>query len=203
MRIVLTGYMGAGKTTIGRELARQLGWRFVDVDEVIVGMAGMTIPELFAQGEDVFRHWEQQAIAAHAHDEEVVVATGGGAVTREDTRGLLEAMGPVVCLTAPPEVLWQRAGADPNRPLGQDRAGFLARLERRQALYDRFPLKLDTSLLGPEELAREIAATLEQTRVDVALGERAYAIDVAPGCLWRLPLVLPGALFGLRGGARI
>jgi 3-dehydroquinate synthase len=184
--------MGAGKSTVGQKLAERLGWRFVDIDEAIVAMAGLPIPDLFAQGEAIFRQWERQAIAAHAHDEHTVIATGGGAVAQDDTRGLLVALGPVVCLTAPPEVLWARAGADPNRPLGQSQDSFYARLAARQAIYDRFPLRFDTSQAPPDEVAAAIAAQLAETRVEVALGDRAYTIDVAPGCLWRLPLVLPG-----------
>ncbi|MDB5099658.1 MAG: aroB [Cyanobacteria bacterium RYN_339] len=186
--------MGAGKTTIGQLLAARLGWRFVDIDEAAVAMAGRSIPELFADGEEEFRQWERQAIAAHAHDEDTVIATGGGAIAQDDTRGLLVSLGPVVCLTAPLAVLWERAGTDPNRPLGQDFDVFKARHDSRKPVYERFPLRFDTSGVPPEALAAAIAAQVvhASARVDVALGERAYPIDVAPGNLWRLPSALPG-----------
>jgi shikimate kinase/3-dehydroquinate synthase len=193
-RVVLTGYMGTGKTTVGRKLAQLLEWRFVDVDAVIVSMAGRSIPEIFTEGEAVFRQWELQAIAAHAHEEKLVLATGGGAVAQENTRALLVTLGPVVCLTAPAEVLWRRAGNDPNRPLGVDEQTFRDRLDARRAIYDRFPLQFDTGNHSANEVARAIAHQVVETRsrVEVCLGDRAYGIDVAPGCLSQLPEVMPG-----------
>jgi len=181
--------MGSGKTTVGRRLAERLGWRFVDVDEAIVAMAGQDIPALFAQGEDVFRHWERQAIAAHAHDEETVIATGGGAVTQADTRGLLVALGPVVCLTAPPDVLWQRAGADPNRPLGQDREAFLARLAARQAIYDRpaptrWPRRSRPAWPAPTSTWRWASGPTPSTSPRAACGGCPSRCPATPAAAW-------------------
>ena len=193
-RVVLTGYMGSGKTTVGQALAKRLGWDFADSDALIEGMSGKTIPELFGEGESHFRLWERQAIASRAHQGDLVLATGGGAVVDDETRAILAAMGPVVLLDAPAEVLWARAGEDPNRPLARDRELFLARHAVRRLVYHRFQLAYDTSRLPPDEVARQIAEDLftPAEEVTVALGERAYKIVVAPGALSELPRVMPG-----------
>src|ERR1700683_4779598 len=80
-RIVLTGFMGSGKSTVGPLLARQLGWKFVDADDVIAAEAGATIPEIFArEGEAAFRERERAAIARLASEDALVLALGGGAI---------------------------------------------------------------------------------------------------------------------------
>src|ERR1700745_2998164 len=103
-RIVLTGFMGAGKSTIGRMLAQSLGWDFVDTDAVIESRTGMTIARIFAeQGEDAFRALEAEAVREQARVEHVVLALGGGAVEFETTREALVRLGDacVVFLDAP------------------------------------------------------------------------------------------------------
>src|SRR5215472_16058077 len=89
-RIVLTGFMGSGKSTVGPLLAAQLGWRFVDADDVIEAEAGMPITEFFArQGETAFRERERATIARLADEDALVLALGGGAIETEATRELL------------------------------------------------------------------------------------------------------------------
>jgi len=89
-RIVLTGFMGSGKTTVGPLVASLLGWRFVDVDDVIEAEAGVPITEIFArQGEEVFRESEHQTIARLAESNHLVLALGGGAIEHPKTRSLL------------------------------------------------------------------------------------------------------------------
>src|SRR5579862_8811316 len=89
-RIVLTGFMGSGKTTVGPLLARRLGWSFIDADDVIAAEAGCSIPEIFTRdGEAAFRAIEHAAIKRLASDEELVLALGGGAIELEATRTLL------------------------------------------------------------------------------------------------------------------
>ncbi len=193
-RVVLTGYMGAGKTAIGQQLAERLGWDFADADALVEGMSGKSIPDLFAEGESHFRMWERQAIASLAGKVDLVLATGGGAVVEDETRAILAAMGPVVLLDAPVDVLWERAGSDPNRPLAKDRELFTARHAVRRLTYGRFPLAYDTSGGDPAAIAAEIAADLfgPVDEVTVALAERAYRIVVAPGALAELPRLMPG-----------
>src|SRR3974390_739771 len=89
-RIVLTGFMGSGKSTVGPLLAARLGWRFIDADDVIVSDAGMPIAEFFARhGESAFREREHATIARLARKDSLVLALGGGAIETEPTRKLL------------------------------------------------------------------------------------------------------------------
>ena len=90
--IFITGFSGSGKTTVGREVARTLGWRFVDVDEEIVAAAGRSIEDIFARdGEAAFRDMEHARLAEVCRDEEQVVSTGGGVVAFERNRRLMSA----------------------------------------------------------------------------------------------------------------
>src|SRR5947208_6951434 len=101
MNIVLTGFMGTGKTAVGRYLAADLHAPFIDLDTVIAKKAGASIKEIFAtQGENAFRALECQTIAEIAHQDKTVIATGGGALSDSKNRELLESNGVLVCLTA-------------------------------------------------------------------------------------------------------
>jgi 3-dehydroquinate synthase len=112
----------------------------------------------------------------------------------DETRAILAGMGPLVLLDAPVDVLWERAGADPNRPLARDRELFAARHAVRRLVYHRFPLAYDSSLADPATLAVRIAEDLAAApaEVDVRLAERSYRITVQPGSLSELPRVMPG-----------
>lgn len=193
-RVVLVGFMGAGKSSVGRALAERLGWRFVDTDELVQALSGRTIPELFADGEPFFRQWEAQAIATLFAEEHLVIAAGGGALTHPESRRMLQALGPTVWLDAPLDVLWARAGADPARPLSLDPADFNARHAARLPLYRQSPLRLDTENLSPAEAADWLHRQLteEASTVEVALGDRAYPITIQPGALPALPRLLEG-----------
>ena len=116
--IFLIGLMGAGKTTIGRVLAKRLGLGFVDADREIEARTGVSVPVIFEiEGEDGFRRREAQVIADLTSQSCHVLATGGGVVLREDNRRHLKERGFVVYLNAPPHVLWERTRHDKNRPL--------------------------------------------------------------------------------------
>jgi shikimate kinase len=120
LNIVLVGFMGSGKSSIGRMVAKRMGFQFVDTDKLIVERAGKTIPEIFAeQGEEAFRDLETAAIESLAHLSRCVISTGGGAVLREKNRALLRGLGFVVLLTASEEVLWDRVSRNNKRPLLQ------------------------------------------------------------------------------------
>jgi len=115
--IVLAGFMGAGKTTVGRLLARQLGLPFADSDLVIEQRCGRSVREIFARdGEAAFRAREQQVIAELMSGPEVVVAVGGGAVEHSATRRLLQSATVVYMRISYAEAL-RRVGGDPGRPL--------------------------------------------------------------------------------------
>jgi shikimate kinase len=118
--VVLVGFMGSGKSTIGRGLARRLGWRFVDTDDVVRRAAGgRNIPDLFRdEGEATFRDRESDAICEVAENKNQVIATGGGAVLRPENTDRLRAAGTVVWLTARPDVVVARTARRANdRPL--------------------------------------------------------------------------------------
>jgi shikimate kinase len=118
--VYLVGLMGAGKTTIGRSLARRLGLDFVDSDREIEARTGVSIPTVFEiEGEEGFRKREIQVIEDLAARSGQVVATGGGVVLRPENRGNMSASGFVVYLDVPPYTLWERTRHDRNRPLLQ------------------------------------------------------------------------------------
>lgn len=119
-RIFLVGPMGAGKTTIGRQLAQSLGLEFEDTDQEIQRRTGVDIPTIFEyEGEDGFRRREIKAIADMVEQDNVVLATGGGAVTQPENRRLLAARGYVIYLSCSPEQQFERTYKDKNRPLLQ------------------------------------------------------------------------------------
>lgn len=112
--------MGAGKTSIGRQLAKRLQRRFVDVDHEIEAQTGVRIPTIFEiEGEAGFREREASAIAALCAQQGLVLATGGGAVLREANRNRLRESGVVIYLRVPPQALFERTRHDRNRPLLQ------------------------------------------------------------------------------------
>lgn len=116
--LYLVGMMGAGKTTVGRALARRLKLRFVDSDHEIEARCGVKIPVIFEiEGEAGFRARESQAIAELTALDGIVLATGGGVVLKPENRELLAARGTVVYLRATPEHLYERVRQDKNRPL--------------------------------------------------------------------------------------
>jgi len=137
--------MGAGKTTVGRQLAKRLGRPFYDSDHEIVERTGVPIPTIFEiEGEDGFRRREAQTIAELTEGDGIVLATGGGVVLREENRQRLHDTGWAVYLNVPPVMLFQRTRHDRNRPLLQVDDP-LARLEELHAQRD--PLYRETAHL--------------------------------------------------------
>ena len=137
--------MGAGKTTVGRQLARRLGRPFYDSDHEIVERTGVPIPTIFEiEGEDGFRRREAQTIRELTEDDGLVLATGGAGVLRAENRERLHDTGWVVYLNVPPVLLYERTRNDRNRPLLQV-ADPLTRLEELYTLRD--PLYRETAHL--------------------------------------------------------
>jgi len=157
--IILIGFMGTGKSTVGKAVATELDWGFIDTDEQVEALAGKSISELFAQdGEQHFRKLESQVLSDIAKREHLVVSTGGGAVLRQENRQAMLASGLVVALTADAETIIERVRLDTNRPLlAGDLPSKVQRLmKEREGAYDFATVKIDTSGLGVEEIVEII-----------------------------------------------
>lgn len=165
--VYLVGLMGAGKTTVGRLLARKLRLRFVDSDHEIEDRCGVKIPVIFEiEGEAGFRQRESQAIEELTLLTGIVLATGGGAVLSSANRRALSTRGTVVYLRAAPRALYERVRHDRNRPLLAT-AEPLRRLEElyaeRDPLYREIAdLALDTGTQSVQALGRELLGKLEE-----------------------------------------
>jgi len=154
--IVITGFMGTGKTTVGQILARKLNREFVDMDAVIEARAGLTIPQIFERrGEDEFRKLERRLVYELALRNGLVIATGGGALINDEMRETMLRAGLVVCLNASKADIRERLAENANRPLA---AGWESLFEARQGAYARMPYQILTTGKTPEEIAAEIAA---------------------------------------------
>ncbi len=164
--IFLIGPMGAGKSTIGRQLAESLSFRFEDSDHEIQRRTGVDISTIFEyEGEEGFRNREQQAIADLTNQEGIVLATGGGAILREVSRQNLAARGVVIYLHCSPEQQFSRTNRDRNRPLLQteDPLERLRQLmDEREPLYRQVAdLVVSTEKRGTASVVKEIRRRLE------------------------------------------
>ncbi|HZY31517.1 MAG TPA: shikimate kinase [Candidatus Methylomirabilis sp.] len=164
MKIVLTGFMGTGKTAVGCRLAERLGLTFTDLDRVIEGAAGMKVAEIFAsEGEPGFRRRERELIATLANRRDCVIATGGGAVLDAENVQHLKTGGIIICLRAEPGVILQRIGTDARRPLlqGPERLAKIRELlDHRAPAYAKADLCIDTSTSHVEEIVDRIVGYL-------------------------------------------
>ena len=164
--LVLIGFMGAGKTTVGRLLAGTLGVPFLDSDHVIEARAGRPIPEIFAtDGEPAFRALEHEVIAGLLCGPDVVLALGGGAAEHVQTRKLLASVPVAFLRIGYPEAM-ARVGGDDNRPM-LARPDLASVYERRQAAYESVAtVVVDVGGASPEEIAAEILALASAGHVD-------------------------------------
>ncbi len=160
MKIVLTGFMGTGKSVVGRCLAERLGLSFVDLDNIIEEGAGMAIPEIFAsEGESGFRRREREVIASLATRRDCVIATGGGAVLDPENVRNLKTGAVIVCLRADPTIILERIGADAHRPLlqGPDRLARIRELlEQRASAYAQADFSVEMGKFDLEEIVDRI-----------------------------------------------
>jgi shikimate kinase len=162
--IVLVGFMGTGKTTVGQLLSEQTGMPLVDMDAKIEDRAGKSINEIFAQdGEPHFRTLEREMTQDLAAREGQVVSTGGGVVLNPANIADYEQNGLVVCLLASAEEILNRVQHDDTRPLlaGDKQELVLQLLENRRPLYEAITHKIDTNGLAPEEIAQKIIRLYE------------------------------------------
>lgn len=171
--LILIGMMGSGKTTVGRALARQLDKEFVDSDEEIQRRTGVTIPHIFdVEGEAGFRQRESAAIADLVARNDIVLATGGGAVLAAQNRKILRQNGLVIYLKASVQDLWQRTRNDRNRPLlqtGNPRAKLTELFEQRDPLYmEAADIVMPSSKQSVHALVQKLAGEIAARREFVA-----------------------------------
>lgn len=163
-RIVLTGFMGSGKSTVGPLLAERLGWQFIDADDVIVAETGVPIADFFAEhGEAAFRERERETVARLAGEDGLVLALGGGAIENAGTRELLlnGAGTLLVHLEATLETARARCGGtEHTRPVLADEARVAARYEKRLPLYREAHVTVMVDELTPEEVAEAVACLI-------------------------------------------
>jgi shikimate kinase len=156
--IVITGFMGTGKSTVAPIVAEKMARQFIDTDDLIIEQAGKSIPEIFASdGEPRFRKLEAEVCVDLAAQTNLVIATGGGALLNPDTLAAMSAMGMVVCLTANETVLEQRLTSEERagRPLAKNWRDLY---NKRKPAYDVIPYQVNTDNKTPEQIAEEIIA---------------------------------------------
>lgn len=193
--IIITGFMGTGKSTVGPRVAAALGRPFVDLDALIVERSGRSIPQIFAEdGAVAFRRLEAAAVDEVAARCGLVVATGGGALVSARNRRVLGASSILVCLRATPEVLEARLAGVSDRPLlqaGDWRARLRELLANRAHAYDLIPHQVDTSNRSVDEVVAAI----------VALAGQAVPDPVGAGVPVRLTVRAPGGEYPIVFGA--
>jgi shikimate kinase len=145
-KLYLVGFMGAGKTTVARALARRIGWRVEDVDERIESRERRPVSTIFAQnGEAYFRQLERQMLYELLPERNIVVATGGGTFVDPENRAAMLTDGAVVWLDLPLTRIVERVPADGRRPLAADKAQMERLFTHRQLAYSQAHLRVDAS----------------------------------------------------------
>ena len=162
--LILIGFMGTGKTSLGKLLANKLGRGFVDLDQKIENDAGMTIPEIFElHGEKYFRELEKKAVREVSERKNLVIATGGGTVKDSENVRLLKNSGVIVCLTCDPEEIFRRTERRGERPVldggGEERLETIKKLlAEREKFYSQANYKIDTTDWSPLQIVNDICS---------------------------------------------
>ncbi len=161
VNLALVGFMGTGKTTVGRHVAEYLGFEFLDTDEMIQARTNRTITDIFAKdGEPAFRALEKQVVAELAAREQTVIATGGGLPTNAENLAALKSFALVICLWASPEKIWDRVKNQSHRPLLHDanpQQKIRDLLAVREPFYKQADVLINTDLRSVREAAQQIA----------------------------------------------
>ncbi|MGE3509553.1 MAG: shikimate kinase [Vicinamibacterales bacterium] len=161
-KVYLVGFMGAGKTSVARALARRLGWQMIDIDEVVERREHLTVADIFARrGEPYFRAAERAALMDQLPTRHVVVATGGGTFVDPQNRAIINQDGLSVWLDVPLDRLVARIPSDGRRPLAADRVEFERLYLLRRAAYEEAQLRLDASRSTIAGLVEELMHRLE------------------------------------------
>jgi len=172
--IILIGFMGTGKTLVGRRLAEILGMTFIDTDTLIEEAVGMSIGQLFERhGEPYFRNLERQVVASISEDHSQVVATGGGVVLDGENVAHLKKMGTMIHLSARADVILDRIRNQSQRPLLQTenaKKRIESLLAQRAPSYALADLEIDTSELGCEDVVERILRYLQESKNGTSAG---------------------------------
>ncbi len=166
--IVLVGFMGTGKTRVGKLLATHFKRQRLCLDDMIEWKVGKPIKRIFKEdGEGYFRKIESEVVRAASHDKGVVIDAGGGVVIDIDNVKRLKEHGTVICLVARPEVIYDRTKGSLHRPLlntSDPVASIRDLLDKRQGYYNRADYTIDTSDLAPEEIVVKILDIMKQIK---------------------------------------
>ena len=168
--VILTGFMGTGKTSLGKLLATRLGRPFIDIDKKIEVEAQLSIPKIFERfGEEHFRELERAAVRELSERRGLVIATGGGTIKDEENLNLLKSSGVMICLTTEPEEIFRRTARRGERPVldggGNERLETIKRLlTERKEFYDRADYQVDTTNWSPIQIIDNICRYLRQFR---------------------------------------
>lgn len=158
--IILVGFMGTGKTAVGENLSRILGYPLIDTDDLIEEEVGLSIPEIFSRfGEPFFREVESRVVERVSKLDAHVISTGGGVVLREENLENLRRNGIIFCLNATPEEIWRRVSSESHRPLLNvpDPMGRIRELlVKRAPFYAKADFQIDTTDRSIEEITEEI-----------------------------------------------
>ena len=213
--IILSGFMGTGKSAVGTLLAERWGLKLIETDALIEEQEGVSIAEIFAsRGEAYFRDRETASLLQVLDAEGLIVSTGGGMLLRDENVELLRTAGPIICLHASPATVLARTSHSRERPL-LNKPHALGEIERllaaRQETYQRADYHVDTDDVSPEEVADRCAALLasdcravfllpDPVQVPVELGADSYVIHVGEGLLQTTGHLVPPPEEGLRAG---
>ncbi|MBR3723488.1 MAG: shikimate kinase [Selenomonadaceae bacterium] len=169
--VVLIGFMGTGKSSVGRTLATRLGYAFIDMDTAIEAKCGISVSDIFQKyGEDYFRRIEKEVTFEVASRKNTVIATGGGTVRDEENRKALSESGFIIALTASVEVIAERTAKEGTRPLLEglsieEREEKIAQLlYERKGIYENADYTIDTGELSPLQVVEDICRFLKMRR---------------------------------------
>ena len=163
--IIITGFMGTGKSVVAKELARKLKMEFIDMDQIIEESLGISISDIFARyGENYFREQENKLVKELSQKENIVIATGGGTLLSSDNTRMLGQAGEVVCLYADSQTIYNRVKKKNDRPLlkGENILNKInLLLEERKKIYDNIKWKINTTNFTTQEVVDKIINLLE------------------------------------------